>query len=75
MTENILPWVAITYIYLETGPLNLIASLIIRTFVFTRIAHTLTFAVYPKQPYRTLAFIVEFDLIVYEALLMIFYYF
>jgi glutathione S-transferase len=73
--ENILPWVAVTYIYLGTGPSNLIAGLIIRAFVLARIAHTLSYAVYPKQPYRALAFFVGFSLTVYEALATIFYYF
>ncbi|CAB0034047.1 unnamed protein product [Trichogramma brassicae] len=65
--ENILPWVAITYIYLGTGPSNFLAGLLIRAFVLSRIGHTLSYAVFPKQPFRAISFFVGFGLTAFEA--------
>lgn len=65
--ENILPWVAITYIYLGTAPSNWMAGLLIRTFVLSRIGHTLSYAVFPKQPFRAIAFFAGFAITAFEA--------
>ncbi|XP_011503141.1 PREDICTED: microsomal glutathione S-transferase 1-like [Ceratosolen solmsi marchali] len=72
--ENVLPWIVVTYVYLGTGPSNLIAGSIIRTFVLARVGHTLSYAVFPKQPYRAITFFIGFSLTAYEALTTIIYY-
>lgn len=73
--ENILPWVAITYVYLGTGPSNWLASILIRAFVLSRVGHTLSYAILPKQPFRAIAFFVGFGLTAYEAVSAIIHYF
>ena len=72
--ENILPWVAITYIYLGTGPSNFLAAMLIRGFVLSRIGHTLSYAIFPKQPFRAISFFVGFGLTAFEALATMFHY-
>ncbi|XP_058795248.1 microsomal glutathione S-transferase 1-like [Phymastichus coffea] len=72
--ENILPWVAITYIYLGTAPANWFAALLIRGFVLSRIGHTLSYAIFPKQPFRAITFFIGFSLTAFEAAATIYYY-
>ncbi|KAJ8664363.1 hypothetical protein QAD02_006025 [Eretmocerus hayati] len=72
--ENILPWVAITYIYLGTAPSSFIAGILIRTFVLARVGHTLFYAIFPKQPFRALTFFTGFAVTAFEAASVVYYY-
>ena len=72
--ENIVPWIAITYIWINTNPNVLVASILIRAFVIARIVHTLFYAVYPKQPFRALSFFAGLGITAYEAVMTILYY-
>ncbi|XP_014213630.1 microsomal glutathione S-transferase 1 [Copidosoma floridanum] len=71
--ENILPWVAITYVFLGIGPPNWLAKVLINTFVLSRIGHTLSYAIYSKQPYRAIFFFTGFAITALQALAAIFY--
>ncbi|NP_001165930.1 microsomal gluathione S-transferase 1 [Nasonia vitripennis] len=72
--ENILPWVAITYVYLGTNPSTFLAGLLIRGFVLARVGHTLSYAVYPKQPFRGISFGIGLAITVFEAVSTIIHY-
>lgn len=72
--ENILPWFIITYIWLTTGPSVWLAGLLIRTFVFARIFHTLVYALFPHQPSRVITFLFGFFITGYEAFSSLMYY-
>lgn len=72
--ENIVPWFIITYLWLTTGPSPWFAKILIQTFVFARIAHTFSYAVYSQQPMRVLSFLVGFAVVGYEAISTLLYY-
>ncbi|XP_072757122.1 microsomal glutathione S-transferase 1 [Anoplolepis gracilipes] len=73
--ENILPWFIITYLWLGTGPAPWLAKILIRTFVFTRITHTISYIFLAQQPIRALAFFVGFGITGYQTLSTLLYYF
>ncbi|XP_012277063.1 microsomal glutathione S-transferase 1 [Orussus abietinus] len=73
--ENILPWFAITYIWLGTGPSPWLARVLIRSFAASRIIHTIVYAIIPKQPHRALAFFIGFFITGYEAVSTMLYYY
>lgn len=73
--ENVLPWFIITYLWLGTGPTPWIAKTMIQTFVLSRIAHTISYAIFQQQPLRAITFFVAFGVTVYEAIKTIIYYF
>lgn len=72
--ENVVPWMAITAMWLNTGPSSFYAGLAIRGFVLSRCVHTLAYAIYPKQPFRALAFFVGVAITAYETVSTIIYY-
>ncbi|KAI4495512.1 hypothetical protein M0802_008726 [Mischocyttarus mexicanus] len=72
--ENILPWFIITYIWLTTGPSYWLAGILIKSFVVSRIIHTLSYAVYSQQPTRALSFFAGYCIIGYEAISSLLYY-
>ncbi|XP_015180113.1 PREDICTED: microsomal glutathione S-transferase 1-like [Polistes dominula] len=72
--ENILPWFIITYIWLTTNPSPWLAGMLIRSFVISRIIHTLSYAIYPQQPARAVSFGFGFAIMGYEALSSLLYY-
>ncbi|KAK0090640.1 hypothetical protein PV325_009383 [Microctonus aethiopoides] len=72
--ENILPWFIMTFVWLTTGPSSLLATILIRTFTFARIVHTLVYAVVPLQPHRAIAFFVGFGITGYQAISTLIYY-
>ncbi len=72
--ENVLPWVAITLVYLGTNPSTFLAGLLIRGFVLSRVMHTLTYAVYPKQPFRGISFGIGVVITAFEAVSTIIHY-
>jgi glutathione S-transferase len=72
--ENVVPWFLITYIWLTTGPSVGLAKILIRTFVCSRIAHTLSYAVLSQQPTRAISFFVGFGIVGYEAITSLLYY-
>lgn len=65
--ENILPWFIITYLWLTTKPSPWLANILIRTFVLSRIAHTLSYTFLKQQPLRAIAFFIPFAVMGYEA--------
>lgn len=72
--ENILPWVAITWIFLGTNPSTFLAGLLIRGFVLSRVVHTLSYAIFPKQPFRAISFFVGLGITAFEAVSTIIHY-
>ncbi|EFN78872.1 microsomal glutathione S-transferase 1 [Harpegnathos saltator] len=72
--ENIVPWFIITYIWLCTEPSIVLAKVLIRTFVLSRIVHTLSYAVMPQQPLRAISFFVGFGILGFEALTSLLHY-
>ncbi|XP_046827302.1 microsomal glutathione S-transferase 1-like [Vespa velutina] len=72
--ENVLPWFIITYIWLTTGPSIWLAGILIKTFVISRIIHTLVYAVFPQQPARFLSFFFGYCIMGYEAFASLLYY-
>ncbi|XP_032664041.1 microsomal glutathione S-transferase 1-like isoform X1 [Odontomachus brunneus] len=72
--ENVVPWFIMTYIWLSTGPSILLAKVLIRTFVLSRIIHTLSYAVMPQQPTRAIAFFVGYAITGFEAIASLLYY-
>lgn len=72
--ENVLPWFIITFLYLTTGPSVWLATNLIRGFVLSRIAHTLTYAVCPMQPGRALSFFVGYAIMGYQAFTCLMHY-
>ncbi|XP_033215110.1 microsomal glutathione S-transferase 1-like [Belonocnema kinseyi] len=72
--ENILPWFIITYIYLGTNPSVWLASNLMKGFVLSRIAHTLSYAVYPTQPARAIAFFIGYLIMGYQAIVSLLHY-
>lgn len=72
--ENVLPWFIITYIWLTTGPSIWLAGILIRTFVISRIIHTLVYAVFPQQPARFLSFFFGYCITAYEAFTSLLHY-
>ncbi|CAK9804852.1 Microsomal glutathione S-transferase 1 [Anthophora quadrimaculata] len=72
--ENIPLWFFVTFLWLTTGPAVWLAAILIRTFVLARIIHTLSYAVYPKQPYRAISFFIGLVIIIYQAISTLLYY-
>lgn len=72
--ENIPLWFFVTFLWLTTGPAVWLATILIRTFVLARIIHTLSYAVYPKQPYRAISFVLGLIIITYQAISTLLYY-
>lgn len=72
--ENVVPWFIITYIWLGTEPSVTLAKILIRTFVLSRIAHTLSYAVLSQQPTRAISFFVGYGIMGYQALTSLLYY-
>ncbi|XP_032664043.1 microsomal glutathione S-transferase 1-like isoform X2 [Odontomachus brunneus] len=72
--ENVVPWFIMTYIWLSTGPSILLAKVLIRTFVLSRIIHTLSYAVMSQQPTRGIAFFVGYGIICFEAIASLLHY-
>ncbi|XP_051156094.1 microsomal glutathione S-transferase 1-like [Leptopilina boulardi] len=72
--ENVLPWFIITFLYLTTGPSIWLATNLIRGFVLSRIAHTLTYAICPMQPGRAISFFVGYIIMGYQAVNCLMHY-
>ncbi|XP_077269793.1 microsomal glutathione S-transferase 1 [Temnothorax americanus] len=72
--ENILPWFIVTYLWLGTGPSAWLAKILIRTFVLSRVAHTISYAVYSQQPMRAISFFVAWAVMGFEAVKTLLYY-
>ncbi|KAI4476927.1 hypothetical protein M0804_013107 [Polistes exclamans] len=72
--ENILPWFIITYIWLTTDPSPWLAGMLIKSFVISRILHTLSYAIFPQQPARVLSFGFGYSIMVYEVFSSLLYY-
>jgi len=72
--ENVVPWFIITYIWLTTGPSLWIAKILIRTFVFARITHTFSYALFPQQPMRVISFFFGYGIMLYEIVSSLLYY-
>ncbi|XP_050450384.1 microsomal glutathione S-transferase 1 [Cataglyphis hispanica] len=72
--ENILPWFAITYLWLGTGPSSWLAKMLIRTFVLARIFHTISYVIMKQQPTRAIVFFVGFAITFYQALSTLLHY-
>ncbi|XP_012228680.1 microsomal glutathione S-transferase 1 [Linepithema humile] len=72
--ENIVPWFIITYLWLTTGPSAWLAKILIRTFVLSRISHTISYVVLSQQPMRVIAFFVGFLITGYQTLNTLLYY-
>lgn len=72
--ENIVPWFLSTYIWLGTGPSKVMAGILIRGFVISRICHTLVYAVYPQQPLRAICFLIGVAIILYQTIAIIIHY-
>jgi len=73
--ENIVPWFIITYLWLETGPSPWLAKTLIRTFVLSRITHTISYIFLSQQPMRAISFFVAFGIMGFEAFKTLLYYF
>lgn len=72
--ENVLPWFIITYLWLSTGPALWLAKILIRTFVLSRVTHTISYVIFQQQPTRAIAFFVGFIITGYQALSTLLYY-
>lgn len=72
--ENILPWFIITYVYLGTNPSFYVASMLIRGFVLSRIAHTFAYVILQAQPWRAIAFFVGYGITGYQVISSMLYY-
>jgi len=73
--ESIVPWFIITYLWLSTGPSPWLAKILIRTFVLSRIGHTISYIILSQQPMRAIAFFMGFFITGYQALNTLLYYF
>lgn len=73
--ENVLPWVVTTWLYLGTNPSNLYAGIAIRVFVLSRVIHTLSYAIYPKQPFRAVSFFTGLSITAFQAAAVMYHYF
>ena len=66
--ENILPFLAIGFLYMLTGPTPLVAKILFAIVAVARIIHTFVYAiVIVPQPARGLAFGVAMGITVYMA--------
>ncbi|XP_029163891.1 microsomal glutathione S-transferase 1 [Nylanderia fulva] len=72
--ENILPWFIITYLWLSTGPALWLAKILIRTFVLSRITHTISYVIFHQQPTRAIAFFVGILITGYQAFITLWHY-
>ncbi|CAL7937029.1 unnamed protein product [Xylocopa violacea] len=72
--ENIPLWYIVTFMWLTTGPSVWLASTLMKTFVIARIVHTASYAIFPKQPHRALAFAVGVGTTIYQAISTLLYY-
>lgn len=72
--ENVLPWYAVTFLWLTTSPPMWLASLVIKTFVFARIGHTVAYAIMHQQPLRAITFFIGFGAMVFQILHTLVYY-
>lgn len=72
--ENVVPWFIVTYLWLNTGPAPWFANMLIRTFVLSRIFHTVSYAIIPQQPTRALTFFVAYGITGYEAITTLLHY-
>ncbi|XP_043492199.1 microsomal glutathione S-transferase 1-like [Polistes fuscatus] len=72
--ETILPWFIITYIWLTTNPSPWLAGMLIKSFVISRILHTLSYSIFAQQPARVLSFVFGYTIIVYEIFYSLLYY-
>lgn len=71
--ENILVWYAVTYFYLTTNPPLWLASLLIKTYVFARIVHTVSY-IAAQQPTRAIAFFIGVGVTLFQICSTILYY-
>lgn len=65
--ESIPIWLVVTLIWLTTNPSTWLAANLIRAFVFARIVHTFTYAIWPMQPFRAIAFFVGHSVTTFEV--------
>nr|XP_033323665.1 microsomal glutathione S-transferase 1-like [Megalopta genalis]XP_033323666.1 microsomal glutathione S-transferase 1-like [Megalopta genalis] len=72
--ENIPLWFIVTSLWLTTGPPSWLATILIRTFVISRIVHTLSYAVWLRQPYRAISFLTGFFTTIFQAISTLIYY-
>ncbi|KYN06612.1 PREDICTED: microsomal glutathione S-transferase 1-like [Cyphomyrmex costatus] len=72
--ENILPWFIVTYLWLGTGPSPWLAKTFIRTFVLSRVIHTVSYVFFQQQPTRAISFFVAYGIMGYEAVKTLLYY-
>lgn len=72
--ENVVPWFIITYLWLGTGPSPWLAKILIRTFVLSRIAHTVSYAILAQQPMRAISFFVAYGITAFQAVKTLLYY-
>ncbi|XP_014608043.1 PREDICTED: microsomal glutathione S-transferase 1-like [Polistes canadensis] len=72
--ENILPWFIITYIWLTTDPSPWLAGMLIKSFVISRILHTLSYSIFAQQPARILSFACGYSIMIYEVFSSLLYY-
>ncbi|XP_043284765.1 microsomal glutathione S-transferase 1-like [Venturia canescens] len=72
--ENILPWFIGTYVYLGTNPSYYLASMLIRIFALSRIAHTLSYVIFQTQPSRAIAFFIGYGITAYQAIVTMWHY-
>ncbi|XP_078049010.1 microsomal glutathione S-transferase 1 [Augochlora pura] len=72
--ENIPLWFIVTSLWLTTGPPTWLATILIRTFVISRIVHTLSYAVWQKQPYRAISFLTGLAITIFQAISTLIYY-
>ncbi|XP_076760582.1 microsomal glutathione S-transferase 1 [Xylocopa sonorina] len=72
--ENIPIWYIVTFMWLTTGPSVWLASTLMKTFVTSRIVHTVSYAIFPRQPHRALSFIIGTGVTVYQAVSTLLHY-
>ncbi|XP_076276131.1 microsomal glutathione S-transferase 1-like [Lasioglossum baleicum] len=73
--ENIPLWFIVTFLWLTTNPSAWLAGILIRTFVISRIVHTLSYAVVSKQPHRAISFMTGLAVTIFQAISTLIYYF
>ncbi|XP_076642052.1 microsomal glutathione S-transferase 1 [Halictus rubicundus] len=73
--ENIPLWFIVTSLWLTTNPPVWLAGVLIRTFVISRIVHTLSYAVVSKQPHRAISFAIGLVVTTFQAISTLLYYY
>lgn len=67
--ENIIPFLIVALLYVLTNPNPMLAQMLIRIAVITRLAHTVVYAIYPiRQPARAICWGTTFAITIFMCI-------